>query len=368
MTSSRPDAGPTERWALFGLASAAVSGRVPPDLGIALADSAPHALAAEAQRLQIHTAIGPVLDRHPDLGAALPPDLVLFFRAMHAANRARLAEGLAQLRTIGTALAAGGIPALVLKGGGDMLSPLHRDPALRYVGDLDILVPPDRAGETLAALRGMGAVPLSPPAHATSRFDWRGQRLPRHHLPRLVRPGWTFPVEIHVRAGPGALATALDPVAMLRDGVPTAIPGLSVGSSEDRACHLILHAARHEGRVALRAWIDWVSLRRMCDRASVADRLGRAGHGRAFGPFEVMADRLDAAGAPPMPHHDRAALHAALAALGPSESRSIADIVRFLYRRGRGLALSPAYRRHIAARLLERRLLRDITGRHGADR
>lgn len=366
MTFSQPDlfppSCPAERRALFGLVALAVSGGVPPWLEFALAESDPVTLARDAQRLQVHTLIGPVLTRHPDLAALLPADLVLFFRAMHAANRQRLTEGLEQLGEIGAALGAADIPAVVLKGGGDMLSPVHDDSAIRYVGDLDILVPGARASRALAALTGLGATPAAPPAHETSRFDWRGLRLSEHHLPRLVRPGWTFPVEIHVHAGPGAVAAVLDPAAMLDRRVPAAIDGLSVGCPEDRACHLLTHATRHGGMISLRAWIDWAALRRICDPAEVATRLGRAGHAQTLGSCELMADLLESGGVLPMSRGEAMVARRALRALGTAGARSATDIPRFLFQRCRGLILSPSYRRHIARRLQERGFIRGIIG------
>ena len=347
---------PVERRALLGLATAAVSGRGPIELGTALAESDPLTLARDAQRLQVHTLIGPVLVRHHALAAVLPADLVLFFRAMHAANRQRVAEGLAQLEEIGAALDAAGIPAVVLKGGGDMLSPIHADPAIRYVGDLDILVPGSRARDALAAMGKLGAARAAPPAHESSRFDWRGQRLSKHHLPRLVRSDWGFPVEIHIHAGSGATAAVLDPVELLERCVSTAVRGLSVACAEDRACHLLTHASRHSGLVNLRAWIDWSALRGHCDLATVTSRLRGAGCARTFETFDLMADLLKAKSSLSMSRRENALARATLHAFGDAGVRSAADFARFLFRRCRGLILSPAYRRHIAHRLCERGL------------
>lgn len=361
---------PAERRALFGLASVAVSGCVPPDLGIALAESIPLALARDAQRLQVHTLIGPVLTRHADLTTHMPADLVLFFRAMHAANRQRLAEGLAQLEEIGAALSAADIPAVVLKGGGDMLSPIHADPATRYVGDLDILVPINRAGDTLLALRDLGAAPVAPPARENSSFDWRGQRLPKHHLPRLVRSGWTFPVEIHLHAGPIA-AAVLDPLEVLNRRVPTGIQGLSIACAEDRACHLLTHMTRHKGVVSLRAWIDWSALRRHCDRAAVASRLHYAGFGQTLESCDLVADLLEADGGRPLSRRETVVASNALCSLSASGVRPFTDLPRFIFRRCRGLVVSSAYRRHVADLLAERGCLRSVVailGRYGSDR
>lgn len=361
-----------ERRALFGLAAASVSGRVPPGLDTALAECDPLALAKGAQRMQVHTLIGPVLTCHSGLAALLPDDLVLFFRAMHAANRQRLADGLAQLELIGSALNAHDIPAVVLKGGGDMLSPVLADPAARYVGDLDILVPMIRAGDAVAILRELGAAPAVPPAQEFSRYDWRGQRIPRHHLPRLIHAEWTFPVEIHVNAGAGAVARVLDAAAILDRRVQTTIRGLSIACADDRACHLLTHSTRHDGMVSLRAWIDWSMLRRSCDRSTVESRLCRAGYGQTTESCDAMSDLLMAGEMLPLSQNETLVARNASRAFGAAGAKAIPELARFLFRRCRGLALSSGYRRHIADRLAEPGFLRSVImarlDRHGRER
>lgn len=338
----------------------AVSDRVSADVGLALSQSDPLALARDAQLMQVHTLIGPVVSHHADVAAHLPADLVLFFQAMHAANRQRLAAGMAQLEAIGAALRARDIPAVVLKGGGDMLSSIHEDPAARYVGDLDILVPANRAAEAFVALCDLGAAPAAPPAHETSRFDWRGQRLPEHHLPRLVRSDWAFPVEIHIHLGPGNIAAVLEPAAVIAHRVPTLVAGLSVASDEDRACNLLTHSIRHGGMISLRAWVDWSRLRLRCDRAAVASRLRRAGYGKAFESCEVMADLLGATGAATMSETEKAIARAALRSFCAAGNWSVADLARFVFRRVRGLTLSSAYRRHVAGKIAGSSVSRNV--------
>lgn len=347
---------PAERRALIGLAALMVSGKVPPGLEDALSQSDPLTLARDAQRLQVHTMVGAVLNRHSDLAAFIPADLVLFFRAMHAANRDRLTEGRLQLTQIGAALDAADIAAVVLKGGADMVSPIHDDPSIRYVGDLDILVPTNRAAEALAALQGLGFEAVATPGQGTSRFDWRGQRLSEHHLPRLIHSDWTFPVEIHVQVGPRAIAFLLDPDAVLDHRVRSDIAGLSLPCFDDRASHLLTHAQRHSGMASLRAWIDWAALREQCDLAAVSARFHSAGAGRTFENGDVMA-RFLSGGAHPMTQHDVSICRSALRNFGSAGKRSLTDKARFFLRRCRGLILSPPYRRHIAKRLLERGIL-----------
>lgn len=122
---------------------AAVTGNVSEKLVSALKNCDPVDLAKSAQLHQIHTMFGSVLARHPELSNAIPRDLTVFFLAMYEANQERLASGVVQLKDIGDNLAAHNIPAVVLKGGADFIDPLHNDPAMRFVADLDILIPSD---------------------------------------------------------------------------------------------------------------------------------------------------------------------------------------------------------------------------------
>jgi hypothetical protein len=71
-----------------------------------------------------------------------------------SANHLRLEE----LRRIGRVLATQQIPLMVLKGGALALS-VYTDPAMRFMGDLDVLVPPGRAEAALAILLQEGYTP-----------------------------------------------------------------------------------------------------------------------------------------------------------------------------------------------------------------
>ena len=68
-----------------------------------------------------------------------------------SANDFRLAE----LRHIGQAMGKADIPLLVLKGGA-LAQTVYADPALRFMGDLDLMVPAAQAAEALAILDRLG--------------------------------------------------------------------------------------------------------------------------------------------------------------------------------------------------------------------
>lgn len=68
-----------------------------------------------------------------------------------SANHIRLAE----LARLGSVLAGAGIRLLVLKGGA-LATTVYPDPALRFMGDLDIAAPPQSARAAVALLQGEG--------------------------------------------------------------------------------------------------------------------------------------------------------------------------------------------------------------------
>src|SRR3546814_13724953 len=66
--------------------------------------------------------------------------------------------------------------AVFLKGAASLIDALHADPAARFVGDIDVLVPPERARDASAALVAHGFAEID-----TYPRRWIAQR--HHHLP-----------------------------------------------------------------------------------------------------------------------------------------------------------------------------------------
>lgn len=268
--------------------------KVPYDLRAIFADVVPKNLVRIAQSNHIHPLVGRALERHPDLKDALPRDLTLYFMEMYRANQERLEWSREQLAQIDQAFADSGISGIVMKGGGDVLDPLHGDPAIRFSGDLDILVQKSHSETAEKLLLGLGAQSLRQKVLASdNKVNWRGMKIPEHHLPKIVHPNWFLPVEIHVSAGQGLIDKLLPVPDLFERKVATDHIALSVMSAEDRGCHLIAHANHHKGEVDLRAWIDWAMLRKICDRETVAERLATKGLANQFAVFERMVDHLE---------------------------------------------------------------------------
>lgn len=340
--------------ALLGLVATAMSAEPPRGLAEMLACSNPEDLARLAQLNQVHTMIGPVLKAHPEAASVLPRDLKIFFETIHQANVVRLTSGIAQLSEIGLALRGIDVPAVVLKGGSDMLDALHEDQTIRFVGDLDILIPSSRALEAEKCLTGIGATAPFGRLEAKPELNWRGQKTPEHHLPKLTRPDWHFPVELHTKTGPGLTGRMLAAEDVIARRVPAVFPGLSYPNLEDRACHLVVHAGRHAGPVSLRAWVDWVALRKRCNLSEVRLRLEAHALYDTYKEFEHLADFLEnglvvSKGS----SESRSIVSSALITLGSMPTRGPFYLLRQISRRATMLAKSKDYRRYIAGNALD---------------
>ncbi|MDG5466848.1 nucleotidyltransferase family protein [Deltaproteobacteria bacterium IMCC39524] len=126
----------------------------------------------------------------------LPTGLVEYLAQLHAANVERNSTLKSELAEIVGWFAKVGIEVVLLKGAAVLADDLYGDPGARLMGDLDLLVPPDRADEAQQLLLGQGYA-LCPPEEEKVVY-----RLPTdvdYHLEPLYRPGSGIVVEVHHR-------------------------------------------------------------------------------------------------------------------------------------------------------------------------
>jgi hypothetical protein len=121
----------------------------------------------------------------------LPGDLLEYFNCIHEWNSARNREILEHASEIASLLNRTGVEPLLLKGVSHLASGLYPDAAVRFMGDIDILVPSDRALECWRLLVSSG--------YQTSAAwaDARVECMPHEHWPELVRKGRTGVLEMH---------------------------------------------------------------------------------------------------------------------------------------------------------------------------
>ncbi len=198
----------------------------------------------------------------------------LLAQQAYQANRARVADLLAQGRPVLAALDEAGIEAVALKGLHALGAGWWADPACRVMRDLDILVDGAAAIAAEAVLAGLGYVPL-----ASGHDDYGDHERPARH-----RPGRDGSVELHTALVVSRWRAVLPAAEVLAAGPPL--------STTDAVIHSIAHAQLHDeahllARLPLRALhelavvaagprggeIDWDRVRRQFTAAGAGAAL-----------------------------------------------------------------------------------------------
>ena len=126
--------------------------------------------------------LSPMLFRHLAPHKAAPAEVLGALEGAYLGNAARNMLVAASLERVLEALAAAGVPAMPLKGAA-LLRTVYRDPAVRELLDLDVLVPAAELGAANAALAAIGYRPEGAGAH--------------HHAPALANDQGVTAVELH---------------------------------------------------------------------------------------------------------------------------------------------------------------------------
>lgn len=205
-------------------------------------------------------------------------------------SRLRTRSALAQLGELLEALAAEGIPTLVLKGP-DVGERAYDDPATRPYHDLDLLLRPRDLGRGASVLRRLG--------YRASSGDPAVDYDRHHHLAPFRREG-SLPVEIHRRLQDGEIGVRMDHEGIWRRSRPTRIAGAAtrVLALPDLLIHLAVHAGgNHRFEVPLLALCDVAYLldreEESLDWGEVVARSRENGAGRYLRPvLRAAADRI----------------------------------------------------------------------------
>lgn len=199
-------------------------------------------------------------------GLAVPAGVAGRLQAEYRGSGDANARMYQDLAGVSRELDAAGIPLVVLKGA-YLARAVYGDPALRPMGDMDLLVPRadlERAGRILLELG------YSPENHPELEKAYANN----HHLLPFQKEG-SREIELHWSIDalgiPRAGAAPVSPFALSMDEVwarvqPAGIPGagLLALSPEDLVLHLCLHASFHHGFN--------IKLHHLCDIGWVARR------------------------------------------------------------------------------------------------
>lgn len=337
----------TAHRSVLGLARVAMGRSFDGSLLTDLAASDPEEIARIAVFNYVHVVLAASLERAPELAAAVPRDLVIFFREMQSANQRRNHQILSQLRQVGATLADAGLHCVAMKGAAELLAPLHDEPAFRFLSDLDILVPEPHLGQAVDALRNIGAI-----SDAVDDINARGH----HHAAPLRHKDWLVQVELHRALAQGTAGSILGPEQVLEAAHPTDVRGLSVPSPTDRLTHAVLHAQfspprYRDAQLSLRDLLEMEILLRRLTRDEIATARARFFDTQADAAWSALdASRLmilgssaDIAGLSPA---SRVWAERALAAFGHPGRRRTSTLLRWLGWYAKEAVVNPERRAH----------------------
>jgi len=167
--------------------------------------------------------------------ADCPPDIHDYFDAVLTLNRSRNQTLLATLSRVTGVLNGLGIEPVLLKGAAHLATGLYPDPGVRIVGDIDLLVPAERAADAAAMLGDIG-------------FDRAGPTplvaVAMHHLPTLGERETGVALELHTEVVVKSHAAFLPVPWFLAGTEPLAFEGLRcrVPDATRTVAHTIVHS------------------------------------------------------------------------------------------------------------------------------
>jgi len=185
-----------------------------------------------------------------------PPEIADFFEGIHDLNAERNSQLLRETETLALLLNKAGIEPVLLKGTAYLVTGVYRDPADRWLYDIDFLVSPLRSAEAFEIIRRAGYEPYIPDPTA----------LVLHHHPTLEQAD-RIPVEIHHSLGHGACSRILTAAEIIDASTPFHLgrANVRIPSPDHLMTHLIVHSQMQHGSY----YRIWPSLRAMYDLVSL---------------------------------------------------------------------------------------------------
>lgn len=263
---------------------------IAPDLAAAVADPATHwprLVTLSAVHIMTPAMAAALAD--PVLAATLPDDLRVYLAAIHEAATTRNRLLHAQLEHVAAALNEVDIVPVALKGAIRLVDGLWPDMALRFMHDLDLLVPAaslPRGQRRLMALgwQLVGTLDDGEGHHVTLTHPEAEARVELHHIPMPPPHDALLPASrVMLRARPVLIGEA-----------SIAVPAL-----EDQLVHLVAHGMVHHaflyaGRFLLRDLVEQALLTRRAsphDMARARDRFSAVGLVRAWDVSAALTAR-----------------------------------------------------------------------------
>ncbi len=198
----------------------------------------------------------------------LPTDVLDYLESFYSLNlddnhryEDQLAELIQTLNRIG-------VRPLLLKGAATLVSGLYPTPGERYIGDIDILIPPDKLAEILVVLGEIGYAPKTTDQPPITAEDFLKQRR-NHHYPAVRSLAWPIWIDLHIHPVNLAVAECLTAEEMVQDATLFSWRGgeCLLPSPTHFVMHNIIHSYfvnyRMEGNLRLRQLFEFVHVSRV---------------------------------------------------------------------------------------------------------
>lgn len=198
------------------------------------------------------------------LTTAVPPHLLTNLKEIHQQTTLQNMAIYRELRQISAAMQAAEIPMIVLKGA-YLAAAVYPHIGQRAMGDIDVLVPPERLAEAVAQVKALGWQETRPFA-----MNLADAAKIMNHLPGFKKPGAGFMLELHWNIAQPISAHTVATAELWADSVPFSFAGSQAAAFPPylQLLHLALHAAyNHQFTFDLRS---------LCDMAMVISRMPEA--------------------------------------------------------------------------------------------
>ena len=272
---------------------------ISPKLAAAIADpSTPWPRLVTLSAVHIMTPAMAAALADPVLAKTLPDDLRAYLAAIHEAATTRNRRLHAQLEHVATLLNEVDIVPVALKGAIRLVDGLWPDMALRFMHDLDLLVPAGSLARGQRRLMALGWELIG------TLEDGEG-----HHV-TLIHPDAEARVELHHTPLPAPHEALLPAARVMSRARPLPIgeASIAVPALEDQLVHLVAHGMVHHaflynGRFILRDLVEQALLTRLADPRDIArarERFSSVGLVRAWDVGAALTARaLPASAAKP---------------------------------------------------------------------
>jgi hypothetical protein len=221
---------------------------------------------------------------------SIPAELRQYLQTLYEANSERNRRLMALAQETVRHLNDVGVEPVLLKGTANLFSGLYPDAGMRFLSDIDILVPADKmtdcVGRLLTADYGLQYDPKS--------IDWKQS----HHYPPLLKKSENIRVELHREILGEKYSRLLDAGSVMRDALSLTVEGMRVPSAHHRIIHNIAHTQVQDGNyvfgtIALRQLYDFVLMADAFDGRidwpAAALQFKRNGYINAFSEYLLAA-------------------------------------------------------------------------------